>query len=62
MPSVSVRSALVTALEADRVDPFYPDAAAGSQDELLTLPLSRGYLTGFLAPQFTKTAAPNPRP
>ena len=51
MPSVAVRSALVTALEADLVGPFYPDAAAGPQDELLTLPPSRWYLTGFLAPQ-----------
>ncbi len=46
-----VRASLVTALEADLVGPFYPDAAAGPQDELLTLPPSRWYLTGFLAPQ-----------
>ncbi|XXY54846.1 hypothetical protein WME91_27320 [Sorangium sp. So ce269] len=51
MPSVSVRAALVTALEADLVGPFYPDAAAGPLDELLPLPPSRWYLTGFLAPQ-----------
>ena len=51
MSSVSVRSALITALEADLVGPFYSDATAGPQDELLTLPPSRWYLTGFLAPQ-----------
>jgi hypothetical protein len=39
-----VREHLVRALEHDLVGPFTPD-------ELLPLPPSRWYLTGFLAPQ-----------
>jgi hypothetical protein len=45
--AASVRSALVTALQADLVGPFEP----ASGHELLPVPPSRWYLTGFLAPQ-----------
>jgi hypothetical protein len=45
--AVDVRSALVTALQADLVGPFDP----ASGHELLPVPPSRSYLTGFLAPQ-----------
>lgn len=44
----AVRAALVAALEADLVGPFDP----ASGHEVLPLPPSRWYLTGFLAPQF----------
>src|SRR5262245_51545674 len=46
--SADVRDRLVRALEADLVGPF--DLDAGSQ-EVLPLPPSRWYLTGFLVPQ-----------
>jgi hypothetical protein len=42
------RAALIRALEADLVGPFLLDDAA---PELLPLPPSRWYLTGFLAPE-----------
>ncbi len=45
---VDVRASLVAALKADLVGPFSQDA--GSKEEL-TLPPSRWYLTGFLAPK-----------
>ncbi|WP_437638738.1 DISARM system helicase DrmA [Sorangium sp. So ce854] len=52
MPSsTDVRAGLVAALEADLVGPFAPGTAAGAAEELLPLPPSRWYLTGFLAPQ-----------
>jgi hypothetical protein len=48
MPShAEVRTSLVTALHADLIGPFDPAAS----EERLTLPPSRWYLTGFLAPQ-----------
>jgi hypothetical protein len=47
----NVRASFGTALEADLADPFHPDAVADPQDELLTLPPPRWYVTGFLAPQ-----------
>ncbi|RMH17506.1 MAG: helicase [Acidobacteria bacterium] len=40
------REHLIRALEADLVGPFHPD----DREELLPLPPSRWYLTGFLAP------------
>src|SRR5262245_23249844 len=51
--SADVRAHLVAALEADFVGPFTPEPADGSKPspELLPLPPSRWYLTGFLAPQ-----------
>ncbi|MGK4008636.1 hypothetical protein WMF31_38870 [Sorangium sp. So ce1036] len=52
MPSsTDVRAGLVAALEADLVGPFAPGTPAGAAEELLPLPPSRWYLTGFLAPQ-----------
>jgi hypothetical protein len=44
--STEIRSALVSALEADLVGPF-----PGVEDEILPIAPSRWYLTGFLAPQ-----------
>lgn len=44
--TLAVRSHLVAALKADLVGPFDPDTG----EELLHLPPSRWYLTGFLAP------------
>src|SRR3954447_9769408 len=46
--SVEVRANIVAALHADLVGPF--SGAADSKEEL-TLPPSRWYLTGFLAPK-----------
>lgn len=57
MTEVEIRERLVAALEADLVGPFEPDAADGTANgatrarEVLPLPPSRWYLTGFLAPQ-----------
>ncbi|WP_438028686.1 hypothetical protein [Sorangium sp. So ce233] len=52
MPSsTDVRAGLVAALHADLVGPFSPGTPAGAAEELLPLPASRWYLTGFLAPQ-----------
>jgi hypothetical protein len=53
-----VRSALVAALEADLVGPFLPEGQPGGGEEVLQLPPSRWYLTGFLAPQDGR--APDP--
>jgi hypothetical protein len=47
IPAYDAREHIVRALEADLVGPF--DASA--REELLTLPPSRWYLTGFLAPE-----------
>ncbi len=51
MSSSENRVALVAALESDLVGPFYPSDRAGPEDEVLPIPPSRWYLTGFLAPQ-----------
>ena len=57
MKEIDVRARLLAALEADLVGPFavgipHVDLAeAAASDETLTLPPSRWYLTGFLAPQ-----------
>lgn len=48
---VDVRASVVRALEADLVGPFYPPGHAGPTDEVLKIPPSRWYLTGFLAPE-----------
>ena len=45
--TTEVRAHLVRALEADVVGPFDPEL----REELLDLPPSRFYLTGFLAPE-----------
>jgi len=45
------RERILSALHADLVGPFYPRDADGPRDEVLPLPPSRWYLTGFLAPQ-----------
>jgi hypothetical protein len=43
---------LVDALEADLVGPYVPDTASGpGAEEVLKLPPSRWYLTGFLVPE-----------
>lgn len=47
---VRTRVALVEALEADLVGPFYPADHPGSREEVLPLAPSRWYFTGFLAP------------
>src|SRR5512145_518692 len=49
--SVSVRSELVKALQADLIGPFLPEGYPGAGEEVLPLAPSRWYLTGFLAPQ-----------
>jgi Helicase conserved C-terminal domain len=51
MKEAEVRQKLVEALEADLVGPFIPDGQLGGGEEILPLPPSRWYLTGFLAPQ-----------
>jgi hypothetical protein len=45
----TARAAILRALEADLVGPFAPDGGT-PVDEVLSLPPSRWYLTGFLAP------------
>jgi hypothetical protein len=45
-----VREHLIRALEADLVGPFAPPSSSGPAAEVLHLPPSRWYLTGFLAP------------
>ena len=49
----AVRSHLIDALEAELVGPFQkaPGAASSDAPELLRLPPSRWYLTGFLVPR-----------
>ena len=49
--ATAVRTDLVRALGSDLIGPFYPADHAGSTDEVLPLPPSRWYLTGFLAPE-----------
>jgi hypothetical protein len=54
---VDVRASLVEALEADLIGPFLRNGPGAGQ-EVLPLPPSRWYLTGFLAP--TQGRAPDP--
>jgi len=56
--SEKIRTALVAALEADLVGPFLAEGQVGGGEEVLPLPPSRWYLTGFLAPQDSR--APDP--
>ncbi|MCA9609259.1 MAG: hypothetical protein KC619_26840, partial [Myxococcales bacterium] len=49
--SVAARAAILEALEADLIGPFHPPDYEGPRDEVLPLPPSRWYLTGFLAPE-----------
>ncbi len=46
-----IRQHLLEALEADLIGPFVPDTHAQGGQEILPLPPSRWYLTGFLSPQ-----------
>lgn len=50
-PEEKIRRALVQALHADLVGPFLPEGHPSAGQEVLPLPPSRWYLTGFLAPQ-----------
>lgn len=50
-PRTQPRSHLLGALRADLIGPFRPQAGDEASGELLDLPPSRWYLTGFLAPQ-----------
>jgi hypothetical protein len=49
--ATGVRASLVAALQADLVGPFRPPGDDATADELLPIPPSRWYLTGFLAPK-----------
>jgi hypothetical protein len=51
MNELDVRAHLVAALEADLIGPFVPDTEPQGGQEVLSVPPSRWYLTGFLAPQ-----------
>jgi len=51
MKEIDVRQRLVQALEADLIGPFVPDSDTQHGQEVLPIPPSRWYLTGFLAPQ-----------
>ena len=51
MDEQEVRRRIVEALEADLIGPFLPPGHAAAEEEILPLPPSRWYLTGFLAPQ-----------
>lgn len=55
LPAARVRDHLVQALEADLIGPFDLDHAGST--ELLSLPPSRWYLSGFLAPMESREAA-----
>jgi hypothetical protein len=61
--SREARDRVVRALHADLIGPFQPDAGAvdgqGEAVELLPLPPSRWYLTGFLACTADRGGAPN---
>lgn len=50
MTPVGVRARLVEALQADLIGPFQQEPGPGGLEEVLPLPPSRWYLTGFLAP------------
>lgn len=51
MSSEAVRARLCDALYADLIGPFSPDEEARGNHEVLPIPPSRWYLTGFLAPR-----------
>lgn len=51
MKELPVRQRLVEALAADLIGPFVPDGHPQGGQEILPLPPSRWYLTGFLSPQ-----------
>ncbi|WP_146155704.1 hypothetical protein, partial [Enhygromyxa salina] len=51
MTPEDVREHLMNALQADLVGPFLREGQPGAGEEVLPLPPSRWYLTGFLAPQ-----------
>ncbi len=48
---LAIRTRLVEALQADLIGPFVPPDHPSGGEEILPLPPSRWYLTGFLAPQ-----------
>ena len=48
---LAIRRRLVEALHADLIGPFVPPDHPSGGEEILPLPPSRWYLTGFLAPQ-----------
>lgn len=48
---LEIRTRLVEALHADLIGPFVPADHPSGGEEILPLPPSRWYLTGFLAPQ-----------
>ena len=48
---LEIRKRLVEALHADLIGPFVPPDHPAGGEEILPLPPSRWYLTGFLAPQ-----------
>jgi hypothetical protein len=54
MHATDVRERLVQALEADLVGPFIAEKLPGGGQEVLPLPPSRWYLTGFLAPHYDR--------
>ncbi|HRI07241.1 MAG TPA: DISARM system helicase DrmA [Nannocystaceae bacterium] len=54
MTPADVRQRLVEALEADLVGPFIAEGHPGGGQEVLPLPPSRWYLTGFLAPHYDR--------
>ena len=54
MTPADVRKRLVEALEADLVGPFIAEGHPGGGQEVLPLPPSRWYLTGFLAPHYDR--------
>ncbi len=58
MTPAEVRSQLVAALQADLIGPFLSADHPGGGQEVLPLPPSRWYLTGFLAPHHDR--APDP--
>src|SRR5436190_19668043 len=49
--SAAVRGHLVEALEADLIGPFAGSARHATAEEVLELPPSRWYVTGFLIPE-----------
>lgn len=52
---LKIRRRLVEALHADLIGPFVPPDHPSGGEEVLPLPPSRWYLTGFLAPQGART-------
>ncbi len=53
----SAREHLIAALEADLIGPYEKPGGLDVSDELLKLPPSRWYLTGFLAPEAIHASA-----